>query len=80
MIILTMPTSTFLIIRRVKGLQLFKNRNIESQNHLGSVLTGFPAASLCTLWGGSLLFLSSFERTLTILEWIPQPMQYCILM
>ena len=45
-----------------------------------SFLTTFPAASLWTLWGGALFFLSSTPLTLTILPWMAQEMQYCILM
>ena len=48
-------------------------------NHL-SFLTTFPDGSLWTLVGGTLILLSSVDLTLTILEWIAHPTQYCILM
>ena len=48
-------------------------------NHLFSALT-LPAASLWTLCGGALTLLSAVDLTLTILEWMAQLIQYCILM
>ena len=48
-------------------------------NHLASVVLTFPAGSLWTLWGGALFLLSTTDLTLTILEWMAQLMQYCIL-
>ena len=44
------------------------------------LVMGFPVASLWTLGGGVLVFLSLTDLTFTILAWMPQPMQYCILM
>ena len=46
---------------------------------LTAVLTTFPSASLLTLLGGSLFFLSSLDLTLTILEWIAQATQWTFL-
>ena len=48
-------------------------------DHLAWVM-GLPVASLWILVGGALFLLSTTDLTFTILAWMPQPMQYCILM